>query len=141
MEQQGESSDRPPTDESSAVTATGGIVVYCLDSMTLENEQLAADLKIIEDAIYSHVIDCRMSVRHVLNVLESETAAKKVVNEAPLGSLLHKNYRAVQEFKDALFRWTKEQEIFNQDSVRKAFDVLTKRWEENHRMIESTLKE
>jgi hypothetical protein len=142
MEQQGwESFDGPPTDEQIAENMTEGIVIPCLASMESENEQLGGDLIIIDEALNSNVIDCRMSVRHVLGVLESGTAVNWVVNEALPESLFHKNYGAVQELKDALLRWTKKPVISNQDSVLKAFNLLAKKWEENRIVIATTLKE
>jgi hypothetical protein len=136
MEQQGgKSSSKPLTDEQIAMEMLEKVAVYCIDSIALENEQIVADLAIIDAAIVSHGIDSWMSVWSVINILTDKTEIDKFINEVPPTSRFHRNTSAVQALVAALERWIKEELIGNQDSVVKAFNILTERRQQNLVML------
>ena len=136
MEQQGgKSSDRPLTDQQIAEETIKEIVIFCITSITLENEQVGIDLAIIGAALDSRGIDNWMSVWSVINILEDQNEIDKFVNEVPPTSRFYKNYLAAKTFVNALNFWVREGIISHQDSMVKAFNILTKRLEQNMELL------
>ena len=129
------SSNRPLTDEQIADEMLEQIGAYCIDSVALENEQLALDLARIDDALTSHGIDDWMSVWSIINVLTEKTEIDKLVNEVPPTSRFYKKYEEVDSLVGSLELWMEEGLISSQDSMVKVFNILTTRRKENSIML------
>ncbi len=131
MEQQGGQSSQPLTNQQIAGEMIGLIAGPCIDSITKENVRLAADLKLIDDALTHHGVDGYMSVRSVVNALTDEKEVEKLICGVPLASHFYNNRSTVKKLVAGLSRWTAEQLFSPQDSMTKAFNILAQRREEN----------
>jgi len=137
--QEGRSFHRPLANDTIAAEMEKEIFDYSRTAIDLENEQLAIDLAIIDDALSSRGVDNWMPVRSVINIFTDITEIETFVESVPPTSRFYKNYTEVETLVKALQFWVDQLTISNQDTLVKAYNAMANQLNGNTLLLEKSL--